>query len=145
MGVDKWKTEDKESDVKKSFTAQRQRRKDKVIQTNSPAGGLLELPGKKWMGWILAQPKQEILHSTFHWDTSYHPASRAFDSVYPTPFTNAFLSSLSSSPVLIKSISFCVPITLRLRFRVPSPVMNRSFHSGSLPIPLTAHPAAFLI
>jgi len=48
------------------YRKQRQRRKDKVIQTNSPAGGLLELPGKKWMGWILAQPKQEILHSTFH-------------------------------------------------------------------------------
>ena len=35
-------------------------------QSDSPAGGLLELPGKKWMGWILAQPKQEILHYTFH-------------------------------------------------------------------------------
>ena len=55
--------------IKEEFHREKEKRKR---QSDSPAGGLLELPGNKWMGWILAQPKQEILHS--------HPASRAFDS-----------------------------------------------------------------
>lgn len=61
LGVSQWKTEDKEEDVNNSFTAQKTKEKR---QSDSPAGGLLELPGKKWMGWILAQPKPEIFYLT---------------------------------------------------------------------------------